>query len=197
MDVLRTTKGHPTMSALVHLHRAAIARADVGAPERPRPARRASRTATPSGRRTSTVARTMDQTPPTLPGSASLRAARDLLETTGAQHLVVVDDHDRPVGVLDDRTIAQERTPGPMSADRTPLHSLIRDRGRDEPRVHVSRDLAVAARVLLDARTDAVPVVDDARRLVGLVTLRHFAQLAVGDDDPAATGAASGSSGRR
>jgi CBS domain-containing protein len=125
-----------------------------------------------------------------------LRTARDLLQRTGAQHLVVVDDHDRPVGVLDDRTIAQERTPGPMSADRTPLHSLIRD--HDQPRVHVSRDLGVAARVLLDARTDAVPVVDDARRLVGLVTLRHFARLAAGgDEDPAEIGAASGPSSRK
>jgi CBS-domain-containing membrane protein len=126
-----------------------------------------------------------------------LRTARDLLQNTGAQHLVVVDDRERLIGVLDDRTIAQERSPGPVSADSTPLHSLIRDRGRDEPRVHVSRDLAVAARVLLDARTDAVPVVDDARRLVGLVTLRHFARLAAGDEDPAAIGAASGPSGRR
>ena len=133
----------------------------------------------------------MDRRPTSLPGSASLRTARDVLRGTGAHHLVVVDDHERPVGVLDDRAIAQERAPGPMSADRTPLLSLIRDRGRDEPRVHVSRDLEVAARVLLDARTDAVPVVDDAGRLVGLVTLRHFAQLAAGiDEDPAAAGAA-------
>jgi CBS domain-containing protein len=186
------------MNALVHLHRAAIARAEVDAPERIPPARRAP-AATRPARRTPTVARTMDRRPPVLPESASLWTAWDLLHSTGAHHLVVVDDHERPVGVLDDRTIALEWPPGPMGAHRLPLHSLIRGRDRDraEPRVHASRDLRVAARVLLGSGTDAVPVVDDTGRLVGLVTLRHFAQLAAGgDEDPAAIGAANGTSDR-
>ncbi len=177
------------MSALEHLHRAAIARADVGA-ERTQPARRRG-AATPSDRRASTVARTMDRTPPALHQSASLWTARELLRRTRSHHLVVVDDHGRPVGVLDDRMIAQEWPPEPMGAHRTPLHSLIRDLAR--PRVQAHDDLGEAARVLLGAPTDAVPVVDGAGRLEGLVTLRHFAELAAGGDrDPAAVGPASG-----
>jgi CBS domain-containing protein len=38
--------------------------------------------------------------------------------------------------------------------------------------------LATAARTMLSARADAVPVVDMAGRLFGLVTLWHFAELA-------------------
>jgi CBS domain-containing protein len=139
----------------------------------------------------------MDRKPPTLHESASLWTAWDLLHTRRARHLVVVDDHERPVGVLDDRTIALEWPPGPMGAHRTSVHALIRDRDRAEPRVHASRDLRVAARVLMGAGTDAVPVVDDAGRLMGLITVRHFAQLAAGgDEDPAAIGAAGGASDR-
>ena len=183
------------MSALAHLHRAAIARADVGVPERTHSVRPARGTGPQLARRASTVARMMDRTPPVLHQSASLWSAWDLLHRTRSRDLVVVDDHERPVGVLDDRTIALEWPPGPMGAHRTPLHSLFRDRPR--PRVHAHDDLGVAARVLLGARTDAVPVVDEAGRLVGLVTLRHFAQLvARSDGDTAAIGAGSGSSNR-
>jgi CBS domain-containing protein len=135
----------------------------------------------------------MDRIPPVLHQSASLWAAWDLLHRTRAHHLVVVDDDRSPVGVLDDRTIALEWPPGPMGAHRTPLHSLLRDRAR--PRVHAHDELGEAARLLLGARTDAVPVVDGAGRLEGLVTLRHFAELAAGGErDPAAAGSAGGSS---
>ncbi|WP_369133890.1 HPP family protein [Modestobacter sp. I12A-02662] len=137
----------------------------------------------------------MDRTPPALHQSAALWTAREHLQRTRSHHLVVVDDHQRPVGVLDDRTIAQEWPPEPMGAHRTPLHSLFRDGA--QPGVHAQDDLGDAARVLLNAPTDAVPVVDEAGRLEGLVTLRHFAELAAGGDrDPAAVGAASGSSER-
>jgi CBS domain-containing protein len=184
------------MSALAHLHRAAIARAEVGPPARIRPVRPARGTA-PQSARASSVARTMDRTPPVLHQSASLWSAWDLLHRTRTHDLVVVDDHERPVGVLDDRTIALEWPPGPMGAHRTPLHSLFRDRAR--PRVHAHDDLGTAARVLLGARTDAVPVVDEAGRLIGLVTLRHFARLAASGDrdrDPTAISAGSGSPDR-
>jgi CBS domain-containing protein len=139
----------------------------------------------------------MDPTPPALNRTASLWTAWDLLHRSRANHLVVVDDRGRPVGVLDDRTIAQEWPAGPMDAHRTPLHALVRDRDQARPRVHAHDDMRVAARVLLGARTDAVPVVDAAGRLIGLLTLRHFAELAsAGDREPVVTGAASGSSER-
>jgi CBS domain-containing protein len=132
----------------------------------------------------------MEPSPPALSRTASLWNAWDLMHRSRANHLVVVDDRERPVGVLDDRTIAQEWPAGPMEAHRTPLHALVRDRDRARPRVHAHDDMRVAARILLGARTDAVPVVDGAGRLIGLLTLRHFAELAAaGDREPVVTGA--------
>jgi CBS domain-containing protein len=90
-------------------------------------------------------------------------------------HLVVVDDHRRPVGVLDDRTLAVEWPAGPVAPQRTPVHTLLR--GRARPRVSSGDDLATVARVMVGAGVDAVPVVDREGRLYGLVTLWHFAQL--------------------
>jgi CBS domain-containing protein len=154
------------MSALAHLHRAAIARADLAAPP-----------PIPSSRQAaSTVARAMNRVPPTLHRSASLWTAWELLHRTASRHLVVVDDHERPLGVLDDRTIALEWPAGPMATHRLSVQSVLGDRAR--PRVHADDDLGDVARVLLGARTDAAPVVDRNGRLIGLITLRHFAELA-------------------
>jgi len=118
----------------------------------------------------------MNRVPPTLHRTASLWAAWELLHRTGSRHLVVVDEHERPVGVLDDRTIALEWPSGPMATHRLSVQALLGDRAR--PRVHADDDLSDVARILLGARTDAAPVVDRDGRLIGLITLRHFAELA-------------------
>ena len=102
--------------------------------------------------------------------------AWDRLLGTRTQHLIVVDDRQRPVGVLDERTIALEWPPGPLGAHRTPVHPLLRDRAR--PRVRGGDDVAAGARTMLGARADAVPVVDRDGRLAGLIPLAHFAELA-------------------
>jgi hypothetical protein len=43
-------------------------------------------------------------------------------------------------------------------------------------------DLGTVARVMVGAQADAVPVVDKAGRLYGLVTLWHYAELAARSD---------------
>jgi CBS domain-containing protein len=43
--------------------------------------------------------------------------------------------------------------------------------------VRAGDDLATVARTMLLAHTDAVPVVDDDGRLLGLVTARHCVEL--------------------
>jgi CBS domain-containing protein len=42
-----------------------------------------------------------------------------------------------------------------------------------QPQVTADDDMARVAHTMLSARTDAVPVVDDDGRLLGLVTARH------------------------
>jgi CBS domain-containing protein len=166
------------MSSLVHLGRAAMTRAELAAPaER----EAASGTPIPAGgpeRRARTAADVMTRFPATVHQRASMWTAWDRLHGTRTQHLVVVDDRQRPVGVLDDRTIALEWPPGPMGAHRTAVHTLLR--GRTRPRVRSADDLGRAARTMLGARADAVPVVDREGRLFGLITLWHFAELAAG-----------------
>jgi CBS domain-containing protein len=164
--------------SMVHPDRAAGPRAAARAPERlvmvhgtPTSTRR-------PDRRPGTAAEVMTRSPVTVNWCASLWTAWDRLHRTRSQHLVVVDGHQRPVGVLDDRTIALEWPPGPMGAHRTPVHTLLRDRAR--PRVQSADEVGSVARTMLEARADAVPVVDRRGRLLGLITLWHVARLAVG-----------------
>jgi CBS domain-containing protein len=160
------------MTSLVPLGRAAtrtgVAARDA-APGRPLPA------APLAVRRRRSAADVMDRHPATVSRSASLWQAWDRLRA-GGRHVVVVDEHRRPAGVLDERTVALEWPPGPMGAHRTPVHTLLR--GRVTPRVRGGDDLASVARVMLGAEADAVPVVDQDGRLYGLVTLWHYARLA-------------------
>ena len=166
------------MSSLVHLGRAAMTRAQLEVPKELEAVRG---TLIPAGRperRPRTAADVMTRFPPTVHRSASMWTAWNRLHRKRTQHLVVVDDRQRPVGVLDERTIALEWPPGPLGAHRTPVHTLLRDRLR--PRVRGGDDVAAVARTMLGARADAVPVVDRDGRLVGLITLWHLAELAAG-----------------
>jgi len=158
------------MTTLAHRNPTATIRAD-GAP--------AEREARAPGHRARTAADLMTRSPATVEQNASLWTAWDRLQGTRTRYLVVVDEHLRPVGVLDDRTIALEWPQGPMGAHRTPVHALVR--GRTRPRVRGADDVATVARTMLGAGADAVPVVDHDGRLSGLVTLWHLAGLATSD----------------
>ena len=157
------------MSSLVHLGRAAITRAQLEAPKELEAVRGTPIPAERPERRARTAADVMTRSPATVHQSASMWTAWDRMHETRTQHLVVVDDRQRPVGVLDDRTIALEWPPGPLGAHRTPVYTLLR--GRVRPRVRGADDVGAVARTMLGARTDAVPVVDREGRLFGLITL--------------------------
>ncbi len=108
----------------------------------------------------------------------------------------MIDDRRRPIGVLDDRTIALEWPPGPMGAHRTPVRTLLR--GRSRPRVRGVDDMETVARTMLSARADAVPVVDRDGRLFGLITLWHVVELATeGGRDVPPTASTARSTGER
>jgi CBS domain-containing protein len=163
------------MSSLVHLGRAAGNRAEWQAP---REREAVSGVLVPAQRtaRPRTAADMMTRFPVTVDRGASMWVAWDRLRTTGSRHVVLVDDHRRPVGVLDERTLALEWPAGPMAAHRTPVHSLLR--GEPRPRVLGGDEVAAVARTMVGAGVDAVPVVDRDGRLHGLITLWHFAELA-------------------
>jgi CBS domain-containing protein len=117
----------------------------------------------------------MDRQPPIADQDTSLWGAWGRLRGAGCRHLVIVDEHLRPLGVLEERDLALRWPPGPLEAHRVRLREIVG--GQRPPRVRSDEDLAGVARVMLSADTDAVAVVDDDDRLAGLVTARHCVEL--------------------
>jgi CBS-domain-containing membrane protein len=124
-----------------------------------------------AGQRRPTAAQVMSRNPRTIDAQASLFSAWGQLHGEHNQHLVVIDECVRPIGVLDERDIALEWPSGPLGAHHLQVHTLLRCRAR--PRVRAADDVARVAAIMLGAREDALPVVDEAGRLLGLVTVWH------------------------
>ena len=122
-----------------------------------------------------TAGAVMNRQPPIADQSTFLWGAWGRLRGTDCRHLVVVDARLRPVGVLEERDLALRWPPGPFGAHRIPLRQVVR--GQARPHARSGDDVATVARAMLVARTDAVPVVDDDGRLIGLVTARHCIEL--------------------
>jgi CBS-domain-containing membrane protein len=164
------------VSTLVHLGRTAAAGAELATRKENEAVVAVPGLITERNHRPVLAADVMARLPLAVHRSATLWTAWDRLHRARQQHLVVVDDHQRAIGVLDERTIALEWPSGPLGAHRLPVHTLLR--GRVRPRVRSEDVLATVTRVMVGAQVDAVPVVDRSGRLFGLVTLWHFAQIA-------------------
>jgi len=122
-----------------------------------------SEAAASGGRHPATTARDLMTSPvETLPGDASVAAARALIRLRGFRHVPVVSPHGETVGMLSDRDLFGE------TAENC---DLVGDLMRTEvlvatPDTHV-RDLA---RVMVHAKVSALPIVGGDRTLVGIVT---------------------------
>ena len=134
--------------------------------------------ASQAGRPLPTADQVMSRSPRTIDSQASLFSAWGKLHGEHHRHLVVIDEGVRPIGVLDERDIALEWPPGPLGAHHLPVHKLLRFRTR--PRVRPADDVAEVAATMLGAREDALPVVDEDGRLLGLVTVWHCLELLAG-----------------
>jgi CBS domain-containing protein len=97
------------------------------------------------------------------------------LRGADCRRLVVVDSRLRPVGVLEKRELALRWPPGPFEEHRVPLSQVVR--GQARPQARSGDDVATVARAMLAALSEAVALVDDDGRLVGLVTARHCVEL--------------------
>jgi CBS domain-containing protein len=125
-----------------------------------------------------TATQVMSRQPRTIDSQASLFSAWGQLHGEHNRHLVVIDDGVRPIGVLDERDIALAWPPGPLGAHNLPVYELLRFRTR--PRVRAEDDVATVAAIMLGAREDALPVVDEDGRLLGLVTVWQCLELLAG-----------------
>jgi len=100
--------------------------------------------------------------------------AVDRFVTTGLHHLAVLDSDDQLVGILNDRqALAQWPLDAAGMHCRT-IVELLRSRRADRSiaaaRIHHGLDLRVAGRLMLEQRVDALAVVDDFERVVGILT---------------------------
>jgi len=93
---------------------------------------------------------------------------------SGVRHLAAVDEAGRCVGVISDRAIAAA-----WAADYSSLsHQTVAAALDREPAMVSMRDAVVdAARLMDTSGADAVAVVDDHARPVGMVTGRRFVSL--------------------
>jgi CBS domain-containing protein len=110
--------------------------------------------------------------------------AVDRLVTTGLHHLVVLDADDRLIGVLDDRAVLAEWPLDVTGARHRTVGELIRARegcAGSAPRTTPAMSLRVAGRCMLELGLDALPVVDDLDRVVGIVTGSDLLRSLVAD----------------
>lgn len=135
------------------------------------------RTASPSQHEPGliTAAQVMSRRYATVDADTSLFGAWGRLHEDHERHLVVINQGVRPIGVLDEEDLALEWPAGPRAAHRLPIRKLLRY--RIPATVRESDDMASVARTMLDSRNNAVPVVDEDGRLLGLITVWHCIEL--------------------
>jgi CBS domain-containing protein len=98
----------------------------------------------------------------------SLWDAWQLLFVSGLRHLVVINRDGGCMGVLSDRNILAEVPATAENLGRRKVSEVL----AMVPVVHVSpmESPIVAARIMADNAVEAVPVLDDRDRLVGIIT---------------------------
>ncbi len=103
--------------------------------------------------------------------------AWELMRQGGYHHVPVVNPEGHCVGVLDAETMAAAWDGGGPDRMRKPVSTVVG--GRVLPHVSATDSVATAARAMLDAQLDFVPVTDD-EQLVGLVTARDLIATVAG-----------------
>ena len=109
----------------------------------------------------------------------TLAAARHMMLRHGIRRLVVIDDEERPIGILTATDIA-EALLGRYQA--RPLDSiLVREvMTRDVVTIEPTKSIKTAAKLMLKHNIGGLPVVDATGRLIGIITktdlLRAFAE---------------------
>lgn len=100
------------------------------------------------------------------PEQNAREAAREM-EAAHAGALIVVDEQDRPVGVLTDRDVALR-----VLAERRAAEECLVGECMSEPALTLERDasLSEAAARMRKHRVRRLPIVDEEGRLVGMLT---------------------------
>ena len=122
----------------------------------------------------------------TIQTTNTLSDALDRFRLTGLRHLVVTDETGRCAGVVSDRTISAVWPGAAMSGLQHRIGDVLHP-GR--PTARPDETVSVAARRMLGAGVDALPVVDGSEDVVGIVTGSDLVRvLATSDRDDIVAG---------
>jgi CBS domain-containing protein len=100
----------------------------------------------------------------------SLWRAMDRFLATGLRHLVVLDDSDVVIGILDDRMVVSEWARDALGLHRRTVGEIMRANPTRSVAVTRSTPLHEAARLMLERRIDALPVIGNDGHVVGVLT---------------------------
>lgn len=121
---------------------------------------------------TQTVAQIMRKNPVTVVGTNSIRDAVSIMSRHGIRHLVVVSPAGTIAGLLSQRDIFRHLS---QMGDRNALVRSV----MVTPVVSTHQDASVseAAKILVESKIGCLPVLDNARTLVGVVTRSDLLSL--------------------
>jgi acetoin utilization protein AcuB len=126
-----------------------------------------------------TVARLMTRNPKTIRGSAPVMEAFDTMQEGHFRHLPVME-HGAVVGIVSDRDLVESMPPPTVGGSaveqgRFAMQPVSKVMSHYVQAVHVDDPASAAVAVMLSLGVSAVPVVDDAGALVGIITLADIA----------------------
>lgn len=134
---------------------------------------------------TTTVRDIMSPSVVSLFAEQTLPLAEDIMRYKHVRHLPVIDDDGRLVGLVSHRDLLRAH----VSSLAHLSTELMRERVRDvKVREIMTQDVwtvapetlaSVAGRTLMDHPFGCLPVVDEGRRLIGIVTERDFLRFAM------------------
>lgn len=118
----------------------------------------------------------MTRDPRTISVNASVAEAVDMLQSLNVRHLPVVDDRSVLVGIVSDRDLGTlmktliENAAVDRMAEPPERQSLADHMSTDPIALHEDADVTEIVDTLVDERIGAVPIVDDADRVIGIVS---------------------------
>jgi acetoin utilization protein AcuB len=126
-----------------------------------------------------TVAGLMTRNPKTIRGSAPVIEAFDSMQEGHFRHLPVME-HGAVVGILSDRDLIESMPPPTLAGSaveqgRFAMQPVSKVMSHYVQAVHVDDPASAAVAVMLSLGVSAVPVVDSAGALVGIITLADIA----------------------
>jgi CBS domain-containing protein len=133
-----------------------------------------------------TAADVMTEAPVTITETSSVGKAARLLDQLAIRHLPVVDAAGELIGMLSDRDLrgALAAADEDLAPSVPPASARVADvMTRDVIVADVDDELVAVAQIMIDARVGAVPIVDSAGRLVGIVSYVDILRALTGVDE--------------